>query len=140
MQVNLIKLVIKLRIRCKSLWPDDIASLEGTVDIDSLTATMHGLQQLISEPTHLLPNLLLSITVFRNTWLGKTHYSLCYSANILKSDSHLPKIFFICFNESPLKLMKNAFNLMLKALFVLKITEFLSWLFGHVEKTVLSEL
>ena len=27
----------------------------------------------------------------------------------LKSDSHLPKKFlFICFNESPLKMMKNA--------------------------------
>ena len=40
--------------RSKSWWPDDITSPEGT-DIDSLT-TVHGLQQLISEPTHLLPN------------------------------------------------------------------------------------
>ena len=31
--------------------------------------------------------------------------------------------------------MKNAFYLILKALFVLKIFKFLSWLFGHVEKT-----
>ena len=30
---------------------------------------------------------------------------------------------------------KNAFYLILKASFVLKILEFLSWLFGHVEKT-----
>ena len=35
-------------------------------------------------------------------------------------------------NESALKLMKNAFTL--KALFVLKIFKFLSWIFGHVEK------
>ena len=36
--------------------------------------------------------------------------------------------------ESPLKMIKNAFYLTLKALFVLKITKFLSWLFAHVEK------
>ena len=45
------------------------------------------------------------------------------------------KICFICFNESSLKLMKNAFYFILKALFVLKIFRFFSWLFGHVEKT-----
>ena len=37
--------------------------------------------------------------------------------------------------ESPLKMMKNAFYFTLKALFVLKIFKFLSWLLGHVEKT-----
>ena len=36
--------------------------------------------------------------------------------------------------ESPLKLMKNAFYITLKALFVLKIFKFLSWLFGHPGK------
>ena len=36
--------------------------------------------------------------------------------------------------ESPLKMKKNAFCFILKALFVLKIFNFLSWLFGHVEK------
>ena len=54
----------------------------------------------------------------------------------LKSDSHIPKkncvIYFI---ESPLKMMKNAFYFILKALFVLKIFELLSWLFGHLGKT-----
>ena len=45
----------------------------------------------------------------------------------LKSDSHLPKKFlFICFNESPLKMMKNAFYFTLKALFVFKIFKVLS--------------
>ena len=45
----------------------------------------------------------------------------------LKSDSHLPKkMFFICFNDSPTKLMKNAFNFIVKTLFVLKIYKFLS--------------
>ena len=40
----------------------------------------------------------------------------------------------ICFIESPLKMMKNAFYFILKALFVLKIFKILSWLFGQVEK------
>ena len=40
----------------------------------------------------------------------------------LKSDSHLPKNFFICFkDEKSLKMMKNAFYFILKAIFVLKI-------------------
>ena len=37
-------------------------------------------------------------------------------------------------NETPLKMMKNAFYFTLKALFVFKIFKFLSWLFRHVEK------
>ena len=32
-------------------------------------------------------------------------------------------------------MMKNAFYFTVKAIFVLKIFKFLSWLFGHVEKT-----
>ena len=39
----------------------------------------------------------------------------------------------ICLIESPLKLMKNAYFI-LKALFVLKVFEFLLQLFGHVGK------
>ena len=41
----------------------------------------------------------------------------------------------ICFNDSTSKMIKNALNFILKALFVLKIFKFLSLLFGHVEKT-----
>ena len=41
---------------------------------------------------------------------------------------------FICFNESRLKMMKNVFYFILKALLVLKIFKFLSELFAHVEK------
>ena len=45
----------------------------------------------------------------------------------VKPNSHLPKKYiFICFNEGPLKMMKNAFYFILKALFVLKIFKFLS--------------
>ena len=53
----------------------------------------------------------------------------------LKSDCHLPKnIFSFCFNDSPSKMMRNAFYFFLKALFVLKIFKFLSLHFGHVDK------
>ena len=36
------------------------------------------------------------------------------------------KNFFICFNDGPSKMMKNAFHFILKVLFVLKIFKFLS--------------
>ena len=36
--------------------------------------------------------------------------------------------------ESALKMMKNTFYFTSKALSVLKISKFLSWLFGHVSK------
>ena len=57
----------------------------------------------------------------------------------LKSHFHLTKTFFIWFNDSPLKLMKDAFNFILKTLLVIKIFKFLSCLFGYVEKTAISE-
>ena len=49
--------------------------------------------------------------------------------------SPFEKKFFICFNDSPSKMMKNASDFILKAFFVLKLFRFLSWLFRHVEKT-----
>ena len=69
-------------------------------------------------------------------WGGNTfrvvHWEDCHD---LKWGSHLPKKKnFICFNDSRTKMMKIAFYLILKALFVVKIFKFLSWLFGHVEK------
>ena len=57
--------------------------------------------------------------------------SVIFSIKILL----LSKNCFIWFNESPLKMMNKAFYFILKALFVLKICKFLSWLFGHVGKT-----
>ena len=76
--------------------------------------------------------------------------SICFFTRVLilllQSGSHFPKKFsFICFNESPLKMMKNVFYFISNALFVLKI-ESLKFkikkkkkklkLFGHVEKIV----
>ena len=53
------------------------------------------------------------------------------------TDFHSPKkiFFFICFKDSPPKMMKNAFYLILKIVFVLRILKCLPWLFGHLEKT-----
>ena len=45
---------------------------------------------------------------------------------LLKSDSHLPKKCVICFIESTLKMMRNTFYFIFKALFLLKIFKFLS--------------
>ena len=45
------------------------------------------------------------------------------------------KIMLFTSMESSLQMMKNAFYFIVKALFVLKIFKFLSWLFGHVENT-----
>ena len=56
-------------VRSKSWWPDDITSPEGT-DIDSLT-TVHGLQQLISGPTHYYQihyPALISFLLINPTW------------------------------------------------------------------------
>ena len=51
--------------------------------------------------------------------------------NLLKVLSSLRDFLAI---ESPLKMMKNAFYLTSKALFIHKIFKFLSWHFGHVAK------
>ena len=45
------------------------------------------------------------------------------------------KVCVICFTERPLKLKRNSFYLILKALFVVKIFKFISWVFGHAGKT-----
>ena len=67
------------------------------------------------------------IIYFLETRIGKsfqTLYTKCWMAHSRVSD-----------NFWQLKaLMKNAFYFMPKALFVLKIFKFLSWLFGYVEK------
>ena len=63
-----------------------------------------------------------------------TQRRISFNYVFLKSDSHLSKKKIICFNESPLKMMKNALYFILEALFVLKIFKFLPWLFFDVEK------
>ena len=77
----------------------------------------------------------------KETLYSRKNYSLrLNTANykkkmFLKSDSHLPKKCVISFIESLLKIMKNAFYFISKALLVLNTFKFLSWPFVHVEKT-----
>ena len=68
---------------------------------------------------------------------GRTMQSVLYSFLLdkEKSESQLPKKIVLFGNESPLKMLKNTFYSILKALFVFKIFKLLSSLFGHVEKT-----
>ena len=68
--------------------------------------------------------------------LGKRNVKLKLKTGFNKVGlSPSKKICFVCFNEGPFKTMKNAFYFIWKALFILKVFKFLSWLFGHVEKT-----
>ena len=46
---------------------------------------------------------------------------------------YLKKLFYLFQWKPALKMMKNAFDFILKARFVFKIFKFLSWLFVHVE-------
>ena len=57
------------------------------------------------------------------------------SVHLLKSDSHLLLSLYV--DNSPSKVIKNAFYFILKSLSILKIFKFLSWHFGHVWKTTL---
>ena len=52
----------------------------------------------------------------------------------LKSHPQLSKNCVICFIENDDQMMKNVLYFILKALFILKLFKFLSWLFGHVGK------
>lgn len=60
---------------------------------------------------------------------------------IVKSGSHLPrKLFVLCFNEGPLKMIKYVFNFMLKALFALKLFIVVSYLFVYVKKRIVKKI
>ena len=58
-----------------------------------------------------------------------------YNKKMQKPYNGREKNLVICLIESPLKMMKNVFCFILKALFILEIFKFLSRLFGHVGKT-----
>ena len=62
---------------------------------------------------------------FLNALIWQIVFKQAETSWYLKSDSRLPKKnYFIYFNENSLKLMKNAFHFILKALFVIKIIKF----------------
>ena len=79
----------------------------------------------VKQKTFFFVSEVLSFKLIKQT--GKNLADTTFKAGLSPSKKK-----FICFNESPLKIMKNAFYL---ALSVLKIFKFLSCLFGHVEKT-----
>ena len=57
-------------------------------------------------------------------WLEYQNEFHCPFLNLKAGLSPFKKNWFICFSESPLKTMENAFYFGLKALFVLKIFKF----------------
>ena len=71
-----------------------------------------------------------------NEWMHNCNSVLqTLSHTITKSfKSSLSDVRLFLSAESPLKMMKNVFCLMLKAFFDLEILTFLSWLFDHVGK------
>ena len=90
---NVFKTCVRTILLCSSeTWPsnDDITSFEGS-HIDSLTTT-YGFHQLISDPTHLLPNSSVCIDlIFTDqlnlavdsgvhlTLYGNCHYQIIFS-------------------------------------------------------------
>ena len=66
---------------------------------------------------------------------GTSNKALRISLWNLKSDSHLPKKIFLFASMIAFKNDEKCFLSYLKNFFRSKIFKFLSWLFGHVEKT-----
>ena len=60
--------------------------------------------------------------------------------NFLKVGLSPKKNYFVCFEENPLQITKNAFCFTLNALFVLKIFKFLSWFFGQAENWLIRKI
>ena len=107
-----------------------LVSLKSSHVLCCKTGTLPSGKSLFHKSKEVIFFLSLSMYTFHE----KGHWNILITY-ILKPDSHLPRIFFfICFNESPLKLMKNYFYFMLKALFVLKVIILESYRFGYVQK------
>ena len=62
------------------------------------------------------------------------HFLVLFELVFKAGHSSFKKVAFICFDESPLKILKNATYFMLKTLLVLETFTILLWLFGYVEK------
>ena len=70
-----------------------------------------------------------TICTFDSCWFDLFHF-LFSKVGLSPSKKKL----YCLLHWKPLKMMKNAFYFILKALSALKIFKFLSWIFGHVEK------
>ena len=83
-------------------------------------------------------NLVQENTAFLFKAFSNKFFIVYFSNCSLKSNFYLTKeivLFMICVYASHLKLIENASYFILKALFVLKMFNSLSWLFGGIEKT-----
>ena len=75
------------------------------------------------------------VNIFINiTWENAISFLAFFQA-ILKTLTLQKNLCYLLQLKRSLKMMKNSFYFPLKAFFLLKIFKFLSWLFGHVEKT-----
>ena len=63
-----------------------------------------------------------------------SRFSVSLASMVKVGLSASKNICVICFDKSPLEMMKSAFYFILKAFFILKIFKFLLWLFVHVGK------
>ena len=114
-------------------FPYDISILLLYPVLNALSAVVDILQQRNWQQClqWVLPNSLdLSLTL--ENAMGNKVLILVFFSSVNVKDELSPskEISFICFNERPLEMMKNAFYFLLKSLFVLKI--FLPWFYGHV--------
>ena len=113
------------KITCKHLFQKYLLDQSG---LDKLRICVRDVLKIINfanRSTWLFFNKNVQEHIFAVTWVHEA---------TLKLGSHLQKK--LCYLiESPLKMMKNVFYFILKALFILKIFRFLSQLFGHVGKT-----
>ena len=110
------------RCRCK---PRKCVMCPNTTQANFQQLHLRILQWWITYVSTLKSEIVMTITVYKHkcNWEFKLK-TLTFHKNRV-----------ICFIEIPLKMIKNAFYFILKALFVLKIFNFLLWLFGHAEKT-----
>ena len=79
---------------------------------------------------------IISFCLIKDFTFSLTFCILAAEPNFLNLHSDLPNKYFFSFNQSPLKMLKNAFYFIFKGLFILKIINFLSWLFGHIKKVI----
>ena len=70
----------------------------------------------------------------QNIFKELTKWLFAYIEDFFSFKGALSGLIQFLATESPLKMAKNAFYFTSKALFVLKILKFLSWLFGCVAK------
>ena len=110
-----------------------VASAPGFRRVDQKLELSHEILNLSNNVTNDVKNIVARTYVFNAS--GFFFIIFCTWKVFLKSDPHRRKNCFIYLNETPLKMMENAFYFIFKAFFVLKISKFLFRFFGQVEKT-----